>query len=66
MVPGDLVSLYATAKDGHAEAKTDISLSRPIRLSGSFRSRSRVVAVAVVVAAGSRATRRRFRSARRS
>ncbi|HEY9137302.1 MAG TPA: hypothetical protein VIM67_03455, partial [Terriglobus sp.] len=23
--PGDLVSLYATAKDGHAEAKTDIS-----------------------------------------
>ncbi|MCU1226894.1 MAG: hypothetical protein JWQ42_4987 [Edaphobacter sp.] len=25
LVPGDLVSLYATAKDGHAEARTDIS-----------------------------------------
>lgn len=25
MQPGDLVSLYATAKDGHQEAKTDIS-----------------------------------------
>ncbi|WP_263409410.1 DUF4175 family protein [Terriglobus tenax] len=25
MQPGDVVSLYATAKDGHAEAKTDIS-----------------------------------------
>lgn len=25
LVPGDLVSLYATAKDGHAEAKTDIT-----------------------------------------
>jgi hypothetical protein len=24
LVPGDLVSLYATAKDGHAEARTDI------------------------------------------
>jgi len=25
LVPGDLVSLYATARDGHAEARTDIS-----------------------------------------
>ena len=25
LVPGDLVSLYATAKDGHSEARTDIS-----------------------------------------
>jgi hypothetical protein len=25
LVPGDLVSLYATAKDGHAEARTEIS-----------------------------------------
>jgi hypothetical protein len=25
MVPGDLVSLYATAKDGHSEARTDIT-----------------------------------------
>jgi hypothetical protein len=25
LVPGDVVSLYATAKDGHAEARTDIS-----------------------------------------
>ena len=25
LVPGDLVSLYATAKDGHAEARTDIT-----------------------------------------
>jgi hypothetical protein len=25
LVPGDLVSLYATAKDGHAEARTDIA-----------------------------------------
>ena len=25
LVPGDLVSLYATAKDGHLEARTDIS-----------------------------------------
>lgn len=25
LVPGDIVSLYATARDGHAEAKTDIS-----------------------------------------
>jgi hypothetical protein len=25
LVPGDLVSVYATAKDGHAEARTDIS-----------------------------------------
>jgi hypothetical protein len=25
LVPGDLVSLYATAKDGHAEARTDMS-----------------------------------------
>jgi len=25
LVPGDLVSLYATAKDGHTEARTDIS-----------------------------------------
>ena len=24
-MPGDLVSLYATAKDGHAEARTDIA-----------------------------------------
>src|SRR5256884_3817533 len=25
LVPGDLVSLYATARDGHSEARTDIS-----------------------------------------
>jgi hypothetical protein len=25
LVPGDLISLYATAKDGHSEARTDIS-----------------------------------------
>ncbi len=25
LVPGDLVSIYATAKDGHSEARTDIS-----------------------------------------
>jgi hypothetical protein len=25
LIPGDLVSLYATAKDGHAEARTDMS-----------------------------------------
>jgi hypothetical protein len=25
LVPGDLISLYATARDGHAEARTDIS-----------------------------------------
>lgn len=25
LIPGDLVSLYATAKDGHSEARTDIS-----------------------------------------
>jgi hypothetical protein len=25
LVPGDLVSMYATAKDGHSEARTDIS-----------------------------------------
>ena len=25
LVPGDLVSIYATARDGHAEARTDIS-----------------------------------------
>src|SRR4029077_5755894 len=25
LVPGDLVSVYATARDGHSEARTDIS-----------------------------------------
>src|SRR6202012_4698473 len=25
LVPGDLVSLYATAKDGHSEARTDMA-----------------------------------------
>ena len=65
--PGDVVSLYATAKDNHAEAKTDIALSRSIRLSGSFRSRSRAAVVAVaVVAADSRGIRRTLRGARRS
>ena len=25
LIPGDLVSLYATAKDGHTEARTDMA-----------------------------------------
>ena len=65
LVPGDLVSIYATAKDGNSEWRTQISLFRRIRLSASSRSRSRAVAAAVVEAAD-RATRPTSRGGRRS
>jgi len=36
LVPGDLVSLYATAKDGHAESRTDITFIQSDPLEREF------------------------------
>jgi hypothetical protein len=36
LAPGDLVSLYATAKDGHSEARTDISFIQVDRFEREF------------------------------
>ena len=64
LVPGDLVSLYATAKDGHAEARTDMAFIQADPFEREFsQSQQRAV---VAVAAAAWETRPTFPSARRN
>ena len=65
LVPGDLVSVYATAKDGNAEAHTDMMFIQADPFEREF-SQSQVGRAAVAEAAEEGAIRRpRFRSAKR-
>ena len=65
LVPGDLVSVYATAKDANAEAHTDMIFIQADPLNASFRNRSRAAVVEAAAVAEAAISPRKSRSARK-
>ena len=65
LVPGDLVSLYATAKDGHLEARTDITFIQVDPFEREFSQSQQGAGRAAERVAG-RTTRPRYPSAKRN
>ena len=65
-MPGDVVSLYATAKDDHAESQTDIRFIQADPFEREFSQSQQMAEAAAVVAAAGGTIRRIFPGARKS